>query len=150
MRWKVGVLGESLSSWQRPQQPYHDCSLACVGGEGSEVAEGGGCDDDGDENCSQLVGDRLDYFDHTESVGLPIFGPAGILWDLHPGGRSYVVCFLSLLTSAAVGGKASLHLGQGSCCNFPVHQCSDVHDGCFPVPQLECQLKVASDWMSHC
>lgn len=46
---------------------------------------GGGCDG-GDESCSQQVADRLDYFDHTESVGLPISGPVGILWKLHPGG----------------------------------------------------------------
>lgn len=61
-----------------------------------------------------------------------------------------MVGFPALLASVAVGGKASLHLDQGSCCSFLVHSCSDGDGGCFPAPQLVCQLEVASDWMSYC
>lgn len=85
MKRRVDVKGESPSSWQRSRRPDRDCSRACVGGEGSEAAEGGGCDG-GDESCSQQLGAPLDCFDRTESVGLPTSGPAGTLGELHPGG----------------------------------------------------------------
>lgn len=149
MKVRADGWGErSLSSWQRPQQPCHGCSPAYGSGGGSEAAEGGGCDGGGGESCSQQWEDQLDRCDRSEGVGLPISGPAEILVvALHPGGRSRVADFPSQLPSAAVGGEASLHPGQGSCCSCPAHSCSDEDGGCLPVAQLECQLEVESDWM---
>lgn len=88
MRGKVGGVGErNLSSWQGPQQPCRGCSLAYGDGEGSEAAEGGGCDGGGGVNCSQQWGGLLDRCDRSEGVGLPISGPAELLGGaLHPDG----------------------------------------------------------------
>lgn len=150
-RAKVGGLEEKhLTSSLRRQLPCHGYSLACVDGEQSEPAVGGGRDDGGDESCFQQGGYQLDHCDHSEGAELPISGPAEIPWAPHPGGQSREADCPFQPPSAVVGGEAFSHPGQGSCCSCLVHPYSDAGDGCYPGVQLECRLAVESDWMSRC
>lgn len=58
-----------------------------MGGEGSEAAEGVGCDDDEGVSCSQQRQGLHGHCDHSANVGLPRSDPAEILsTDLHLGG----------------------------------------------------------------
>ena len=84
--------------------------------------------------------------DHSEGEGFPISVPVETLVEvLLPGGCRRAADFPS--PPSVVGGDASSHPGQGSCCSCPAHSCSDEGGG--PGSQLDCQLAAVSDWMSQ-